>query len=29
MMEARSERYYLADFEDGGGIHELVNVGDF
>lgn len=26
MMEAQSERYYLADFEDGGGIHELVTV---
>ena len=29
MMEAGSERYYIADSEHGGGIHELVNVGDF
>ena len=28
MMEAGSERCYVADFEDGGGVHELMNVGD-
>lgn len=28
MTEAGSERCYVAEFEDGVGVHESMNVGD-